>query len=108
MEDAFKGKSKNTGKDFGSDGLFEEQNKQEALFATLIRTGTIDTCHQVKGIEFFAMGQNGSKSFDKGFLPVFVELKSRRKMKYLRRVLFDACFRNSDAYLTNQKQKSNQ
>ena len=82
--------------------------KQEALWATLIRDGAIDTCHHVKGIEFLTTGQNGSKPFHKGFLPVFVELKSRRKTKYLRQVLFDACFRSSDTYLINQKQKSKQ
>ena len=54
---------------------------QEALWATLIRAETIDTCHHVKGIGFWQW-----KAFQKDFLPVFVELKSWRKYKYLRRV----------------------
>ena len=82
-------------------GVFS--NEQEALWATLIRADTTDTCHHVKGIGFLTM-----ESFSERLLPVFVELKKRRKIKYLRRVLFDACFRSSDAYMTNQKQKSNQ
>ena len=43
----------------------EEQIKyqQEALWATLIRAGAIDTCHHVKGIEFLKMESFSQRLF---------------------------------------------
>ena len=38
QEDIFKGKSKNTGKDFGSDGLLEEQNEKGIQGFSLIQS----------------------------------------------------------------------